>query len=257
MRYYVVADVHGFYSDLVEALTEKGFFADTGEKRLVVLGDLFDRGHEAEALQDFALKTAQKGELIYIRGNHEDLMTELVDTLDLYGGSDIRYSHHMTNGTLGTLRQLARVNIAQLDYEPERVRMRMMNTPYFKRLLPITVDYLETDNYVFVHGWIPCKEIKVNAQDRFYTQINDWRGGDWARARWLNGMAAHACGVRVEGKTVVCGHVTASYGHSVFEGKGELYGDNADFSPYRADGIIAIDACTAASKKINCLVIED
>ena len=30
-----------------------------------------------------------------------------------------------------------------------------------------------------------------------------------------------------------------------------------DFSPYYGPGIIAIDACTAFSGKVNCLVIED
>ena len=28
MRFYVVADVHGFYSELQAALTEKGFYED-------------------------------------------------------------------------------------------------------------------------------------------------------------------------------------------------------------------------------------
>ena len=31
----------------------------------------------------------------------------------------------------------------------------------------------------------------------------------------------------------------------------------ADHSPFYGDGIIAIDACTPLSKKINCLVLEE
>lgn len=39
--------------------------------------------------------------------------------------------------------------------------------------------------------------------------------------------------------------------------KGSQYDEDADHSPFYGDGIIAIDACTPLSKKINCLVLED
>ena len=52
MRYYVVSDVHGFYTPLVTALKCTGFFEDTEPHKLLVLGDLFDRGSEAVKLQE-------------------------------------------------------------------------------------------------------------------------------------------------------------------------------------------------------------
>ena len=55
MKYYVTADVHGFYSILHNALEEAGFFAETEQHKLIVLGDLFDRGMEAPELQEFIL----------------------------------------------------------------------------------------------------------------------------------------------------------------------------------------------------------
>lgn len=39
--------------------------------------------------------------------------------------------------------------------------------------------------------------------------------------------------------------------------KGSQYDEDADHSQFYGDGIIAIDACTPLSKKINCLVLED
>ena len=39
--------------------------------------------------------------------------------------------------------------------------------------------------------------------------------------------------------------------------KGGQYDEDAYHSPLYGDGIIAIDACTPLSKKINCLVLED
>ncbi len=60
MRYYVTSDVHGFYTPLREVLTRGGFFQDTAPHKLVVAGDLFDRGGEAVALQAFILELLEK-----------------------------------------------------------------------------------------------------------------------------------------------------------------------------------------------------
>lgn len=78
MRYYVVSDVHGFFSEMKAALDEKGFFEDKEPHKLVVCGDLFDRGTEALQLQEFILDLISKDEVILIRGNHEDLLMELL-----------------------------------------------------------------------------------------------------------------------------------------------------------------------------------
>ena len=64
-------------------------------------------------------------------------------------------------------------------------------------------------------------------------------------------------GVIEPNKTIICGHWHCSYGHAKIEGVGSEFDIDADFSPYKAKGIIAIDACTAHSKKINCIVVED
>lgn len=66
MRYYVVADVHGFYSELQAALTEKGFYEDKEPHKLVVCGDLLDRGGEALKVQEFILELLKKGKVILL-----------------------------------------------------------------------------------------------------------------------------------------------------------------------------------------------
>jgi len=74
-------------------------------------------------------------------------------------------------------------------------------------------------------------------------------------ARWINGMLAAR--TAQADKTVVCGHWHTSYGHSRLEKKCTEFGPDADFSPYYGSAIIALDACTVHSHKINVLVIED
>ncbi len=116
------------------------------------------------------------------------------------------------------------------------------------------IPYFETEHYVFTHGWIPS----IPNRDKSYSYISSWREADreqWNRARWFNGM--DAAQTADENKTIVCGHWHTSYGHSKYEHKGTEFGEDADFSPYYGPGIIAIDACTAFSGKVNCLVIED
>ena len=78
MKYYVTADVHGYFTALKTALAEQGFFEDTEPHKLVICGDLYDRGTEALQLQEFILDLLSKDQVILIRGNHEDLTLDLL-----------------------------------------------------------------------------------------------------------------------------------------------------------------------------------
>lgn len=70
-------------------------------------------------------------------------------------------------------------------------------------------------------------------------------------------MEAAASGLIVEGKTIVCGHWHCSFGHAHYENDGGEFSNNPNFSPYYGKGIIALDACTVISHKVNCIIIED
>ena len=67
MKYYVVADPHGYYTYLHTALMEAGFFRETEPYKLVVCGDLLDRGEEARKMVEFMEALMAEDELIYIR----------------------------------------------------------------------------------------------------------------------------------------------------------------------------------------------
>ena len=58
-------------------------------------------------------------------------------------------------------------------------------------------------------------------------------------------------------KTIVCGHYHSSFGHYYYGDCKAEFGKDADYSPFYAEGIIALDACTAYSGKVNCIVIDD
>lgn len=249
MRYYVVSDVHGFYSILMRELQDAGYFKDSAPHKLILLGDMFDRGKEAVKMQDFILDAMSRDEVILIRGNHEDLFERLV-TAD--GGRP--YAEHRSNGTYGTALQLTGFDEKRARMNAREFAAAARRTPYYREIIPATRDYFETQRYIFVHGWIPCFTRLSQARDF----LADWRDADsdrWEMARWTNGM--DVAKYSQEEKTIVCGHVHASYGHRRFEGRGTEFGEDADFSPYIARGIMAIDACAVCSGRLNVCLIED
>ena len=64
MKYYIVSDIHGYYTELKLALDEKGFFSDTIPHKLIVCGDVLDRGSEAKEVQHFILDLMDKNEIV-------------------------------------------------------------------------------------------------------------------------------------------------------------------------------------------------
>ena len=248
MRYYVTADVHGYYSLLRDSLRKSGYFDDAEAHKLIILGDLFDRGAEAREMQDFVLQMMEQELVILIKGNHDDLFQDLA-TKD----HGLAYSHHVSNGTYDTALQLTGFSSSAAGRRPYGFADAARRTPFFKQIIPTMLDYYETEHYVFVHGWIPC--ISENGE---FSYITDWRNAskdEWTSARWYNGMeASQTC---MEEKTILCGHWNASYGHFKFEHNGSEFGPDADFSPFYGNRIIALDACTALSRRVNVVVLED
>ncbi len=213
MRYYVISDVHGYYTQMKSALEKAGFFSDTTPHKLIMLGDLFDRGHEAKQLQQFILEQMEQDKIILIRGNHEDLFVELVTT-----DAGMPYSYHKSNGTYDTALQLTGFDPVMASIRHYDFADAAKDTPFYKEIIPAMLDYFETEHYVFTHGWIPS----IPNRDKSYGYISSWREADreqWNQARWFNGM--DAAQTADENKTIVCGHWHTSYGHSKYEHKGD------------------------------------
>lgn len=256
MRYYVVSDLHSFYTETIRALKDAGYFEEKKEHKLIICGDFFDRGKEAIKMQDFILDLIEKNEVILIRGNHEDLAMTLLREWDC--GAYSQY-HHDQNGTIDTVKQLTGYDTIDSSNQ-QMVKYLFYDSPYIKKIIPKTQNYFETKKYIFVHGWIPCSQIYVNKYAFRYEKDVDYKDAsyeDWSYARWYNGMIAANDGVTIEGKTIVCGHYNCSFGHSRYEHKGSEFGIDSINTPYYGKGIIAIDANTVLSHRVNCIVIDD
>ncbi len=257
MKYFVSSDIHGFYDEWIKALKEKQFNINNPEHKIIICGDLFDRGLQSKQLQTFAMDLITKEKIILIRGNHEDL---LLDMLNFWHRRSYLEWHHNSNGTVDTVLQLTNSKMSDIYDNPIDVYRKMKETPFMQKILPAMVDYFETEKYIFVHGWIPCFTIGNSRHVEKFFYNEDWRNcgkDEWKDARWYNGMEAARQGVIEPNKTIVCGHWHCSYGYAKIEGKGTEFGKDAKFLPYKAKGVLAIDACTAVSGKVNVVVLED
>lgn len=74
MKYFITSDVHSCFKELSDALYEAGF--DYEKDTFVSLGDNFDRGDGSYEMYKFLKHLPHK---ILVRGNHEDLLQEVVD----------------------------------------------------------------------------------------------------------------------------------------------------------------------------------
>jgi serine/threonine protein phosphatase 1 len=264
MRYYVVSDIHGFFSETRKALLEAGFFADNEPHKLIVCGDMMDRGKETLEMQEFMMELLENDELIFIRGNHEDLLECMLEDIE-YNLWEFAMgtSYHIRNGTWDTALTLADMSSEEATTHYRDLIFRTRSSDFYQALMGASLDYFETEHYIFVHGWIPTRSEAASVwtpRAKNYYYDHDWRNASknaWFEARWQNGMdLAKRFGIIEEGKTIVCGHYHCSWGHAK-EGKAPEWGEGACFEPYLADGIIAIDACTSHSGRVNCIVIED
>ena len=261
MALFAVSDVHGYYDETITALTEAGFF-DSDKNRLIVVGDALDRGAQPNEMVDFLLGLHRQGRLIYIYGNHEELFYSCLQ--DIAAGGIWRIangtSHHYGNRTFHTLAALSGMSLNEAILYPEELVSRAKKSDFYRLLLPTAINYYETEKYVFCHGWIPL-DVKVVDMTAVYSYNPDWRNADeseWHKARWRNGMEMCCMrGIKEEGKTVVCGHWNCSWGHARVSQICSERESDAITTPFYADGIIAIDACTARWGRVNCIRIEE
>ena len=240
MKYFVTADIHGFYDEFKTALDKSGFDFNNSEHKIVICGDVFDRGSQPKELIDFILTNKEK--IIYIRGNHEDLMEYMIDR-NYSDYSDVK------NGTAETIVKLCpEWQISEFDLKKIAIKTRL------QEVLDLSINYYETDKYVFVHGWIPIDEDN-NQYD------SNWRNAEryrWEISRWTSPVEMYKREIYEPNKIIVCGHHYCSmlWREHCPERFSE-FGENANFEPFITDKMIALDACTAYTHKVNIVVLED
>lgn len=245
MRFFVFSDCHGYVDELKEALDKAGFNPNNKDHFVLSLGDHTDRGPDPLGVITYLESLPNKK---LIKGNHSSLLMDCIER-------QFPYDHDWRNGTAQTI----------LDLVPNAKTFKdacVVAYDIVKPFVDSMVDYVETDNYIFVHSFVPLKNLDglpmYYTRNRKFAIDPDWRHAhfsDWEAARWGNPYEFAEKGYLPD-KTLVFGHFHTSWPRHKYEGKPE-FGDGADFSIYYGDGYIALDACCAYSGKINVLVLED
>ena len=244
-KLFCVSDIHGFFDEFKKALDEAGFDKNNPEHWLVSLGDEMDRGPNPGEVIDYLMSLPRA---IFVRGNHTDLMEELLER-------GYPYSYDYSNGTFQSILDLAP---SAMTFKEACIIAEQKVRPFFDK----EVNYLELKNHILVHSFVPlkCKDDcpSYYTKNRMFEKDPDWRyahASAWETARWGNPYNLAMDGFLPD-KTLVFGHYHCSYPRAIFEGKPE-FGDGSDFSTYYGDGYIGIDSCCSYTHKINVLIIED
>ena len=246
-KIFAVSDVHGCYSALKRSLEQAGFHANDERCLLIVIGDCFDRGEENREVFEFLKGIKNK---IIVRGNHEDMLEQLLDKRHIGGAG---FSNGLDSTVYSFFGDRA---IGELDPQYQfayklNFSGRESTVEELKQFLSRTYDYFETENYIFTHGWLPVdfsEEGDCFIKEDFRYEIPS----EWKRARFLEWYRMYGADAMLNGKTIVCGHRTSRFACLVGETR-----EPDDYSPFFAEGLVAIDTATIQSGLVNVFVIED
>lgn len=216
----------------------------------MVCGDCFDRGYESQEVLHFLMSLKRK---ILVKGNHDLLLEDCCSR-------GYPCSHDKSNGTVRTIQDLGGSPLPS-DFEECCIHTWHRLSRYRELL----VNYFETENYIFVHSWIPTNVNYEGKTKPWYqegktlTYMEDWRNAndvEWEEAMWGNPFRRWQEGLNKTGKTIVFGHWHCSAGH-IMLGHCDDNLETAIWEPCYGEGIIGIDRCTAYTKECNVIVLED
>lgn len=259
-KLFVVSDVHGHYQEMINALEQAGYDEDNENHLLISCGDEFDRGGQSLAVYLYLRRLSNDGKAIVLKGNHSSFLMDYLTGKNL---SPFNYLHNGTDKTLADfLHQTkpfeswcALMNIEEPTYKDFAEWIthakKIINGEYpdLYEWLDTRPYYYETEKYIFTHGAIDgtCGD--------WHFPRKDYKGRfmDWDACMWDDG-SFFGSEIKNTDKTVVIGHFGTYHLRKMYYLKAK--------DPFsiltRDDGkVIAIDGTTAASHKVNVLVVED
>ena len=258
-KIFAISDIHGFYTEMIESLKESGYDEDNPEHLLIVCGDKFDRGKESVKVFQYLKRLMDKNKAIILRGNHLAFIENFLE-----GSNDpFNYINNGLNETIAdfwhrtapfeswcVLEGNCELSIENYSKWAEIAR-KDINKEY-PELLPWIKSlpyYYETENYIFTHGAIDTKVEDWHNPHCFRYGYNDWDALTWDDGSFFGSK------INNTDKTVVIGHFGTDHLRNKY---GLKQNNKEDFSILKRkdNRVIAIDATTAYSKKVNVLVIE-
>lgn len=267
MKYFVISDTHGHHSEALTALTKAGWDEKNKNHKLIVVGDITDRGSEVLTHLEWLKKLTDEEKAIVLKGNHDQFILGFLKNKD----QSFNWVHNGLNTTIDDLDH--RTNSFQtyclmidkemntetfLEWQRITAKSIQKEYPWLKEWFENFPDYYETKNYIFTHGIVDWRvEDWHLSQMQKYNCQQGWMSNHWASPEdWLKF-------VNYTGKTIVVGHLNASLMDYTlrFQGRGDY-----NYLTYKPDNeiyyneekkVYFIDTLTVATKRVNVLILED
>ena len=220
LRIYAIGDIHGRL-DLLDELLSR-IEADVTARPIasalsVFLGDYIDRGPSSRETVDRLIAQSERGECIFLKGNHEQIATKCLRERRLFdqwmrlGGLETLVSYGVAHEKLANGNSIAKLQAAFHDALPPA------HFRFFRQLRPS----FACGDFFFAHAGVkPRVELSHQKESDLL----------WIREEFLNSSEDF-------GKIVVHGHTPVS---------------EIDIGPNR----INIDTGAFATGRLTCLVME-
>ena len=256
IRYFIVSDICGSYKRLMRALNWRNFNKHNFKHILVLCGDVLGHSDDIIALEDFLCELNEQHRLIYIRGDIDYQMLDLINQIqdaksslnNPIGDDDSFYTREDEEESWLSLYESSICAAGDLlEKEPiyfwhnkKDLVEELVETPLIQLMIEDSYDYFEIENYIVVHGWIPNN---ANKSEHFNP---DWKYA--SRSEWENATTQYDQGIDVPGKIVICAqHMTMReammcYDHVTFP---ETY-------PYFSSNQILLQSWNYT----NCMVLQ-
>lgn len=260
MKYFVFGDCHGDFEALKSQLNYMGYDPHNSEHQLLGLGDYF--GRAAKSIDDcyniwqYLISEEHINKPICLRGNHESI---LIDAIQRHALTeiDINNGEHNTFASFLSCVDPLRTepiypSTVSLDIVWQHDAANIMNACGLKYWLEHLPWYHITNNYLFVHGFVPYSYDGGS----FLEWYNDVT---WDNCSWANTPREIAHFItrfpKGCGKTIVFGHWNTYELNRHILNKPELgYGVFFD----KTHHLIGLDRCTALTGKVGgVILVED
>lgn len=235
MKYFCVSDIHGYYDVLIKCLNKSGYDEDNPHHKLIVIGDMTDRGPQSKEVLEYIYRLHKEGKSIVILGNHDDFL------LNFFKGDFKRTTFDIEkNGHKTTLDSLLGYEMKKDSTYKEEQKELVDKYPHLYKFLNELPLYHEINDYIFVHGGINV-------------DLEDWKTDTKRNLTWSYQHKLKP----LPGKTIVVGHTQAVRVRTDEKDLDTLYKTNPEmFDILYGDGTIHIDGSVHTTRNINVLILE-
>ena len=238
MKYFIVSDIHGFYDELLEALEKVDYDALNRNHKLIVCGDMFDRGPKSFEVYEYLKELHNNDKVIILQGNHEVFLID-------YLSEQVRVAFNIErNGFFETVSSFGKeinIKMDQSNIDSVLKYKEDINNafPDLKEWLSNLPLYYETKMHIFVHAGL----------DKLSTD-ETWKDSNKRTMHWESKFYDDKeFDTSSISKLIVAGHTRTH--------KMPSEGRVGEHGIYKSSNKVMIDGCVEKSRIINVYIFEE